>query len=115
MCGLLWVLRHWRLGRNFCLPSLLRRELTPPPSICDWEFDVAEVGDYAFLDASQLTSVTLGNSLRSIGEAAFQQTAITSITIPDSVTEVRGYAFGANVDVTCSSPSTCGDCSGYCD
>jgi hypothetical protein len=41
-----------------------------------------------------LTSVTIGNSVTSIGTSAFQgNTALTSVTIPNSVTSIGTYAF----------------------
>ncbi len=43
---------------------------------------------------AKFTKVTIGNSVTSIGESAFEGcTLLTSITIPDSVTEIGGFAF----------------------
>jgi len=48
----------------------------------------------AFRDWSSLTSVTIGNSVTSIGSNAFQDcTGLTSIIIPNSVTSISAYAF----------------------
>ena len=50
--------------------------------------------DGAFRDCSGLTSVTLPNSLKSIGDDVFQScTGLTSITIPSSVTSIGESAF----------------------
>ena len=55
---------------------------------------VTSIGKYAFYDCSGLTSVTIGNSVTSIGYAAFADcTGLTSITIPNSVTSIGGRAF----------------------
>ena len=50
--------------------------------------------DGAFRDCSGLNSVTLPNSLKSIGDDVFQScTGLTSITIPSSVTSIGESAF----------------------
>ena len=49
---------------------------------------------YAFYWCRGLTSVTIGNSVTSIGYEAFWNcSSLTSITIPDSVTSIGGCAF----------------------
>ena len=55
---------------------------------------VTSIGDYAFYNCSSLPSVTIGNSVTSIGGSAFSDClSLTSITIPDSVTSIGGSAF----------------------
>ena len=52
------------------------------------------IGDYAFSSCSALTSVTIGNSVTSIGSYAFYQcSGLTSVTIGNSVTSIEDYAF----------------------
>ena len=51
------------------------------------------IPDSAFQNCSCLTSVTIGDSVTSIGEWAFGCAGLTSITIPDSVTSIGEYAF----------------------
>lgn len=54
---------------------------------------VTSIGDEAFEDAS-CTSVTIGNSVTYIGDEAFNRcTSLSSITIPDSVTRIGRDAF----------------------
>ena len=59
---------------------------------------VTSIGNYAFKVCTALTSVTIGSSVTSIGANAFQTcSALTSITIPNSVTSI-----GTNVFSVCS-------------
>ena len=55
---------------------------------------VTSIGNYAFYNCSGLTSITIGNSVTSIGSSAFRNCSnLTSITIPDGVTSIGEYAF----------------------
>ena len=54
---------------------------------------VTTIGEYAFYDCYDLTSVTIGDSVTTIGEYAFYNCGLTSVTIPDSVTTIGDYAF----------------------
>ena len=59
------------------------------------------IGNYAFYDCSGLTSITIPNSVTSIGYQAFQGcTGLISITIPNSVTSIgeNGFAGCCNVE-----------------
>ena len=55
---------------------------------------VRSIGKGAFLGCSGLTSVTIPNSVTSIGEWTFQDcSGLTSVTIPNSVISIGEYAF----------------------
>ena len=66
-------------------------DLTLPADCHGKEYEIYR---YAFYDCSSLTSVTIGDSVTSIGEHAFYDcSSLTSVTIPDSVTSIGDYAF----------------------
>ena len=77
-----------RIGeRAFDLSHFSLNSVTIPNS-------VTTIGDYAFHKCMSLFSVTIGNNVTSIGDYAFYLCAnLTSITLPDCVTSIGDYAF----------------------
>lgn len=62
------------------------------------EDGVTNIGDYTFVPATvvwgNIKNVKIGSSVKYIGQSAFPNTPyLESITIPDSVEEIRAYAF----------------------
>lgn len=57
-------------------------------------YTVSSIGDAAFFYCSDLTSITIPNSVTNIGNSAFSNCfRLTSITIPNSVTSIGAFAF----------------------
>jgi len=54
---------------------------------------ITTIGDGAFSNCQQLTSITLHDNIRSIGVNAFRRTAITSITLPARITLISQGTF----------------------
>ena len=55
---------------------------------------ILRVGEDAFTECSNLTSIIIPNSVTSIGDLAFYAcSGLTSLTIPDSVTSIGDWAF----------------------
>ena len=61
---------------------------------------VQTIPAYAFYKCLSLKNVTFGKSVIGIGYAAFYSTRLTSITIPDSVTSIGGSAFANCTSLT---------------
>lgn len=57
-------------------------------------YKVTAVGDAAFADCTTVTSISIPESVESIGNYAFHNCSSLSITIPDNVTSVSSSAFG---------------------
>jgi hypothetical protein len=64
-------------------------------------YRVIGIGEHAFMNCQNLTSVTFPNSVTYIGSYAFShQLGMTSFEIPSSVTRIEDYAFVNSWDLT---------------
>ena len=62
---------------------------------------VTSIGDEAFWECINLSNLSIGNGVTSIGPCAFQNcTSLTSVTIPDSVTSIGSSAFSGCTNLT---------------
>lgn len=61
---------------------------------------VTRIGNYAFLNAENLSSITFPPFLYAIGEGAFATTKLVSVTIPECVQEIGVQAFNGCVSLT---------------
>ncbi len=62
---------------------------------------VTSIGEYAFVNCSGLTLITIPNSVISIDTGAFQYcSGLTSVIIPNSVTEIGGATFAVCSNLT---------------
>ena len=73
-------------------------EITLPD---DYDGENYEINQYAFSGCDSLTSVTIPDSVTSIGESAFRGcTSLASVIIGDSVTSIGDYAFSGYDSLT---------------
>ncbi len=61
---------------------------------------VTGIGNAAFHSCKKLSSVTLPNSITSIGEYAFYDCSFESIILPDGITSIGGAAFSSCSELT---------------
>ena len=61
---------------------------------------VTSVGDYAFYCCTNIKTVTIPEGVTTIGECALYGTAITTVTLPDSVISMDNYALGWCANLT---------------
>ncbi|MCL2190991.1 MAG: leucine-rich repeat domain-containing protein [Treponema sp.] len=82
-------------GRSLMITRYLgnNRDVRIPPRIRN--LPVTHIGEGAFA-RSNLTNVTIPNSVTHIGNSAFMQNPLSSVTIPDSVTSIGNRAFARN-------------------
>lgn len=69
--------------------------LTIPSTISDGadEYTVIEIGDFGFVESSNLTSIILPNTIQRIGKGAFGYTKIGQLELPNSVKEIDNDGF----------------------
>lgn len=69
-------------------------------------YSVTSIGNRAFLSCQVLTSVTIPNSVTSIGDSAFYNAGLTSVTIPNSVRSIGMEAFSGCPFTSVTIPSS---------
>jgi len=83
------------------------KDIIIPASFIDGmnTYTVKTIGDYAFYE-KYLTSLTLPNSLINIGLGSFISNSLTNLTIPNSVTTIGNNAFSSNSLIVLNIPSS---------
>ena len=84
------------LGNEYGNPDSYSGDIVVPATVLynDTTYAVTAIGFRAFDGCTAVTSVTIPNSVIYIGYQAFEAcTGLTSVIIPNSVTEINDYAF----------------------
>ncbi len=58
-------------------------------------YKVTAIGDNAFRKCTSMTKVNIGSNVTTIGQYAFYNSGLTTITIPDNVTTIKSNAFAS--------------------
>lgn len=61
---------------------------------------VTKIGDFAFRSCTNLKSVTLPSTLKTIGSSAFYSTKITTLDVPNGVTKINSNAYTSCTSLT---------------
>ena len=82
----------YKANLSSAIPVATSGELQIPSTLHGYQ--VTSIGDYAFYCCTNLTSVTIHDSVTGIGDSAFYNcSGLTGVTIPNSVTNIASYAF----------------------
>ena len=77
-------------------------------------YSVTSIGIRAFYNCYSLTSITIPNSVTSIGNSAFTSSGLTSVTIPNNVTDIGNYAFSGSGLTSVIIPNSVTSIGDYC-
>jgi hypothetical protein len=94
-----YTLNYSKTAYRVSKGTLTTGAVTIPSSLNN--LPVTEIDSYAFRNCTGITSVTIPNSITTIGYSAFENcTGLTSITIPSSVTSIGSSAFSGCKNIT---------------
>ena len=81
-------------GSNELFKKMATRQTSPTWTVSESDLAGAtKIGESAFRDCTGLTSVTLPNTITEIRDYAFENSSISNFTIPSSVTSIGSRAF----------------------
>ena len=96
--GYVWSFKEWNdgeariIGVEGAQPGVLRIPSTLIENSTRDRYTVSSIGDYAFGDMADISSIVLPSSVIDIGYGAFSGTGITTFTVPETV---KGFALEA--------------------
>lgn len=78
---------------NFGGATITKNEIINGKGVITFDKDIQTISSFAFYCAAALTSITIPETVTSIAESAFRSSDISSINIPDGLTDIEPYAF----------------------
>lgn len=87
-----YVMEYCGNGGSVTIPSQI--------TVNDVSKPVTRIGDSVFWRRRDITSVSIPQGIQSIGIKSFAETGITSISLPNSIKQVRDYAFDSCLSLT---------------
>ena len=73
--------------------NIVSNEYKDGQGVITFDGPVTGIGSWAFANCSSLSTITIPNSVTSVGDHAFYKTSLTSIAIPDNVRTIGGMSF----------------------
>ena len=74
-------------------PSIVSNSYSNGKGTIVFDKEITSMGDYAFMECTNLESIIIPESVTSIGAYAFSNCSLSSILIPDAVVEIGNQAF----------------------
>ena len=95
--GTVAITWNWNEG-DVTIPS----EVTDKAETSTGSYKVSAVGNgYAVADGNKITSLTLSEGIKTVGQSAFWgQSSIVSLTLPSTLTDIGGFAFENCIGLT---------------
>ncbi|MEG1923836.1 MAG: leucine-rich repeat domain-containing protein, partial [Clostridia bacterium] len=92
--GISYVVKNGNAIIAYCVRSIETAIIPSKVTINNVEYNVTSIGNRAFYNCSNLSSVTLPSSVTSIGDSTFYGChSLSSITLPNSLTTIGNGAF----------------------
>ncbi|MBE6196240.1 MAG: leucine-rich repeat domain-containing protein, partial [Rikenellaceae bacterium] len=87
---------HYAFGFDYATwtyPTIVSNSYSNGKGTIVFDKEITSMGDYAFMECTNLESIIIPESVTSIGAYAFSNCSLSAILIPDAVVEIGNQAF----------------------